>query len=253
MSKALESGKSFLSGVLAKLPEDLRNKPLSEILAATEASEFLTSVGDGALARSDYSRYMDDLKKKEEAVLADHQKLTDWWNGHQDYDQIKAERDRLKAGGGAPPADGGDPPADPKYIDVETFNKIMQETQQSAVAYMNTAVHLTTKHLHQFGEVIDPNELVQLANQKRVTILDAYQQKYGEKIEAAQKKAEEDRINKLVEDRVAEERRKHPEMPFPLRNQSPSVLDSLTPDRNPAEFSVDAAVAEYNRLQSARG
>ena len=252
MSKALETGKSFLSGVLAKLPEGLRNKSLTEILAATEASDFLTTVGDSTLARSDYSRFMDELKAKEEAVLADHQKLTDWWNGHQDYDQIKAERDRLKAGGVTPPVD--DPPTDDKkFVDLETFNKVMQETQQSAVAYMNTAVHLTTKHLHQFGEVIDPNDLVQLANQKRISIVDAYQQKYGERLTAAAAKAEEDRINKLVEDRVAEERRKHPEMPYPLRNQSPSVLDSMTPDRNPAEFTVDAAVAEYNRLQASRG
>jgi hypothetical protein len=61
-------------------------------------------------------------------------------------------------------------------------------------------------------------------------------------------------IEKEVQKRLTEERAKQPQhMPFPLRDPSPSPLDALqATDRKPADYSVDTAVAAYDRLQDAR-
>ena len=63
-------------------------------------------------------------------------------------------------------------------------------------------------------------------------------------------------IESLVEKRLAEERAKNPGgQPFPLRSE-PSVLDVLSQTNgnkpDPSAYTVDAAVAEYTRLQSLR-
>src|SRR5512147_184442 len=98
---AFESGQDFLKGILAKLPEGLRNKPLEEIVAAAEAKEALTTVGDSVLARSDYSKHMDAIREEKAKLTEDYEKLTAWYEEKKqvldEYGRIKPEYDKLKA------------------------------------------------------------------------------------------------------------------------------------------------------------
>ena len=58
---AFESGQSFIAGVLAKLPAE-QQAQAKAIFDAAEAKDAVALIGDGALARSDYSRHMDELR-----------------------------------------------------------------------------------------------------------------------------------------------------------------------------------------------
>lgn len=264
---AYESGLSFLTGVFPSLPEATRAQ-VQAALESAEARSFITTIGDGVLARSDYSKHMDtlktqtdDLTKKQQALDQLYQQNLSWYETNKpvldEYTRIKPEYDVLKAG------DSGDPshrPA-PAAFDAEQARKIAQE-QINAVApdMVGVAAWSAAKaveHYAQFGEVLPLSELVTTTLSARqagrsLTLDEAYREKYGERVQQKAKEAEDARINKLVQDRLAEERAKAGPMPFPLRTEA-SVLDVLGAKPDPASFGVDAAVAEYQRLQAARG
>src|SRR5262245_39744481 len=75
---AFESGQSFVAGVLAKLPAELQTQAKA-IFDKAEAKEAVTLIGDGALARSDYSRSMDTLREKEGALNEYYARLNHWY------------------------------------------------------------------------------------------------------------------------------------------------------------------------------
>jgi hypothetical protein len=253
MAKALDSGKAFIDGVLAKLPEGLRESARAAF-TAPEAADALTAVGDGVLARADYSKMMDDLRVKEETLTSDFDRLNTWFETikpkAEGYDALAAEVVRLK--GQPPTVVRDDKPAGMTDAD---FDKKIEERERAAATYFNTTNALSLKHFQTFGDVLDLNDLVVFAQKSRLPILDAYQQKFAEPLQKKAQEQEDLRINKLVEAKLVEERKRSGgDQPFPLKNSSPSVLDILEqPDRKPTDHTVDTAVAEYDRLQSARG
>jgi hypothetical protein len=254
MSKALDSGKAFLEAVLAKLPENLRESARATF-TAPEAADALTAVGDGVLARSDYSRSMDEINAKEAQITEDYEKLNAWYAENKDtLAKVPTLEAELAKRGGTPPPDI--PPKEPPVTGLsrEDLDKVLEDRDRNyagVLAYTNT---LTAKHLNDFKEVLDVQGVIDHAQKNKVSLDQSYRTLYAEKI-AAKLKAEDDaRINKTVEERLAEERKKFSDQPFPLRNTSPSVLDILeAPTDKPANHTVDTAVAEYERLTAARG
>lgn len=273
---AFEEGSTFLAGVLAKLPEGLRAQAKA-VFEAPEAKDAITVIGDGALARPEFSRHMDDLKKQTDQLAADRTKLdeqreavrqlnaeqTRWYEANKaaltEYPTLKARVDQLGNGDG-----DGDGEGDTSMT-ADEVKKLMQETiEAEGRGYINVAAWFAsqaTKHARMFNEDIDMQEL---ANNPKVgrahpsdpsrafSLIDAYQEKYGDKVAEKAKAADEEKFNKEVERRLQEERAKGgPAHPFPLRTE-PSVLDALTAERKPSEYTVDTAVAEYERLQQAR-
>ena len=106
MSKALETGKSLLDAVLAKLPESLRDSAKTAF-AAPEAADALTELGARGLAQSDYSRQMDEIRRKEQELATAQSQInevatqqTDWWNVNK---PALEEYTRLKASGSVTP------------------------------------------------------------------------------------------------------------------------------------------------------
>ena len=147
----------------------------------------------------------------------------------------------------------------------DEIRKIMLETiEAEGRGYINVAAWFASqavKHSRMFGEDIDMQELANNPKvgkthptdpQRMFSLIDAYQEKYGDKVAEKLKAAEDEKFNKEVERRMQEARSKEgPAHPFPLRVE-PSVLDTLSADRKPADYTVDSAVAEYERLQQAR-
>jgi hypothetical protein len=82
---------------------------------------------------------------------------------------------------------------------------------------------------------------------------DVYQESFGDRLTQKAKDAEDTRIQQLVDAKLAEERAKlgGSTLPFPIRPDA-SVLDVLQTKPDPAQFSVDSAVAEYQRLVAAK-
>lgn len=257
---AFESGQAFLAGVLAKLPTELQAQA-KELFEKPEAKDALIVIGDGALARPDYSKAMNTLKENETALQAKLDNLTAWYTENEaalkEFVVIKPEYDRLKAGG--KPEEKPIPDAvDPRKV----AEDVLAEQGRDYIQLSAWLAAKAVEHLHAFGEPLPAMELVQdprlgkpvPGQPGRVfSLQDVYASKYGERVSAKAKEAEDKRINDEVEKRLKEERAKLGQ-PFPLRNDaSPSVLDVLNTKDGPAAHTLDSAVAEYERLTSARG
>ena len=262
---ALDTGKSLAEQILAKLPEGLRGS-VKAAFDAPESVEALTLLGDSAMARSDYSRQSDEIRKKTEdldalnaQVQGDYQNLKTWYAQNQaklqEFDTIKPEYERLKGGTPNPNPNPNPNPVPAKGLSQEDVDKLLQERDAGYARVLAVTTTLATKHLRDFNEVLDVNALVEHASKHRVALFDpraetdAYRAIHGEKI-AAKAKAEADAdIEKRVQERLAQERRSQ-QQPYPVRGQEPSVLDTLEqPDRQ-NRYTVDTAVARYEELTS---
>lgn len=268
---AFEDGQAFLAGVLAKVPEALRAQ-VKEALEKPEARDAVVLLGDGVLARSDYSKHMDALKKTEGELATQKTSLHDWYTQNEaalkEYLVIKPEYDVLKT---RRPADDDDPPpADDKKDKIAGLTKAEIEAMISAglgsevggmIEVAGYLGELIVRHREMFGEVLSARDVT--GNPKlgkpivgqpgRIfSLQDAYNEKYGERVATKQKEAHDKQIEDEVQKRLGEERAKQVGQPFPLRDASPSVLDVLTTKDGSAGHTLDSAVAEYERLQAGR-
>src|SRR5262247_1255996 len=107
---AFESGQQFFAGVLAKLPAE-QQAQAKAIFESAEAKDAVTLIGDSTLARSDYSRSMDQLREKESALVDYYQRLNTWYAENQTA--LDAARSSAVTGGDPKPA-GGDPAPTPQ-------------------------------------------------------------------------------------------------------------------------------------------
>lgn len=256
---AFEDGSTFLAGVLAKLP-DAERAQAKTLFESTGAKDAVTLLGDGVLARSDYSKRMDALKVAETQAQAQLENLNSWYEVNktalEEYKAIKPKFDVLSKGG-TPPEPLEPEPLDPRAAALEVVNEAGRE-------YVNVAAWLADKafeHWQLFGERLNTQALTAhpklgkpIAGQpgRVVSLPDVYQEQFGERVAQKHKETEEKRITTEVEKRLAEERAKHVTQPFPLRGDPPSVLDVLSTKEGSAPFTVDAAIAEYQRLQESR-
>src|SRR5262245_53603897 len=101
---AFESGQAFIAGVLAKLPEEQRAQAKA-IFDAAEGKEAVTLIGDGVLARADYSRSMDTLREKEGALNEYYTRLNGW------YTDNEAALKAARGNDGGTPNPNPNPPA----------------------------------------------------------------------------------------------------------------------------------------------
>lgn len=256
MSKASDYGKTFLAGVLAKISDPEKRAQVEAALADDAALEVL---GSGALAQSDINKRYDDLKAKEDALTEDYTRLNDWYATNktklEEYDTLKKNPPVVDPNA---PRNPVAPTIDPsKFIDRESFDKTMNEQQFQAANFLGLQNALTLQHYDRFKEVIDTRDLLadknlgkQKADGSIYGLKDAYQTKYADKLTEYEKTQESTRINKLVEERLAEERKTQASsQPFPLK-AAPSALDLLEPDskEKPSDFTPDRAAAFYNDL-----
>lgn len=271
MSKASDAGKAFLAGVLAKLPEHLRAGAQAAFDAA-EAEAALEVVGTGALAQPEISRRMDELKKQGDDAAAKLAEATQLYERNQTwYDANKAaleEYPTLKAkvakGGGADEDDLDEagrkkvPPPDPRTVALE----VLQEQGRDYVQVSAWLAGKAVEHMQRFNEPLDTMAIVNnpklgrpIAGQpgRVYSLNDAYTETYGERVTKFEKDRHDKGIEDEVQKRLTEERSKLSQQPFPLRGVEPSVLDILATKDGPAQHTVDSAVAEYDRLQAAKG
>jgi hypothetical protein len=250
---AVDAGKSFLAGVLAKLPEALRGQ-VETAFNDTQATDALVVLGTGALAQPEINRRLDEIREQEEAIKADYERLNGWYLQQETklktFDQIAAENARLKGNGNLNLTAKKDDPPPSSGFTKEDFDKAINERERAAATYFNATNRMAIEHLQRFGEVLDLDDLARFSESKRVNIFDGYKEKFADRLASKAKEAEDARVNKIVEERLAEERRKQQDQPFPLRGQAPSVLDVLAEKDGPAKHTLDTATALYEQLQS---
>lgn len=252
MSKAADAGKSFLAGVLAKLPEAVRGQAQT-IFESADATQALEVIGTGALAQPEINRQMDDLRKQRESLDGLRESNETWYAENkaalEEYLQIKPEYERLKV-------NPDHKPAPVAGLSKEEIAAQLEARDRAFAGAMSLGMDLSSKHMHLFNEPLNMTEL--LSDPKLgingYGLQDAYNSKHGERVQTKAKEAEDARINKMVEEKLAEERRKLPQQhPFPLRDSSPSPLDALNnTERKTTDYTVDSAIAEYDRLSQTR-
>lgn len=259
MASAKEAGKAFMAGVLAKLPAEKRAQA-EALFAGDDAEAAVSLMGDGTLARSDYSRLADQIAAKEAELTGKFDELTNWYAANQaaltEYREIKPKYDVFATGNGN---------GDVRVVDAPDPRKVAQDVvNESGREFLEVNAWLTDKaleHRDAFGERLDTRSLLNHPKLGRpvngqpgrvFSLDDAYKETFGERVSAKAKADEDARIQKLVDERFAVERSKMGSHPFPLRGEQPSVLDTIN-DTNRPVHTVDSAVAEYERLQAVRG
>jgi sulfur transfer complex TusBCD TusB component (DsrH family) len=290
---AFESGQQFLAGVLSKLPAE-QQAQAKAIFEAAEAKDAVSLVGDGALARSDYSRSMDQLREKEVALTDYYTRLNTWYADNQTAldqarqlasDPRQAQLQPLQQQPQQPqpqqqyylqpnqlqPQPQPQLPYDPAALAAagnlsrEEIRRIADDAvNEAGKDYIAVSAFLATqgaRHSHLFGEPLDMNELIAnprlgrpIAGQpgRVYSLQDAYLERYGTRLMEKQKEAEDKRINDEVEKRLGDRIKQQTSVhPFPLRHES-SPLDVLSTKDGPAVHTLDSAVAEYERLVSAK-
>lgn len=264
MSKNLAAGKTFLAGVLAKLPEGLRGEATKVFEDATLQAE----IGTGVLAQSELSRQLDDLRTKtdelntkktelderEQSLTAWHEQLTGWHATNKtaldEYNRLKKEG-KLPGGGGNP-----DPNANRSVAEgTLTEEKLAEQIKMQNAAFLGFEVdrsRILREHFQRFNEIVDVEPLLRHPQIKEVGLVGVYELVHADRL----KKHKED-AEKAAEERIrADERQKvlaaNQQMPYPTPTGvgSGSPLDAL--EANKKEPVVDAAVTEYNRLQQQR-
>jgi hypothetical protein len=272
---AFESGSSFIAGVLAKLPETQRSAAQA-IFDAAEAKDAVVLLGDGVLARSDYSKHMDTLRDKEVALNQHYETLTSWYDVNKSA--LEEARDlKLRSGGGTPhpqptptptpsPSPTPSPDLQSPALSAADVRKLADDAVNEAgrdyVAVSAYIASIAAQHQAMFGEPLNALELVQNPKVGRpivgqpgriFSLQDAYLERYGEAVGKKQQEAQDKRFNDEVERRLGERQKQTTSHhPFPLRAES-SPLDVLETKEGPAAHTLDSAVAEYERLQAARG
>lgn len=264
---AQEAGRAFLAEVLALIPEDQQAAARAALEASTQALETL---GAGYLRQSEFSRQMDQLRGEQQRLEQWRGELDSWWNDH----KTKLEEyERIKAGGGNPnpnpnPNPGNPNPSpspSPGTFSREDFLRELEAREAAAVGAIVTTNMLSAKHFKEFGEVLDVGALLRDPRIKDLGLQGVYEATFKERYEQRAKEAEDKRINELVQARLLEERKKAP-LPYPVSGREPHFLDALetkqgVPPADPAKPGetptpamsvVDAAVAEFHRLQAER-
>lgn len=276
---AFEDGQAFIAGVLAKIPDGPLRAQAKAAFDDAAAKDAVTLIGDGVLARSDYSKHMDaitaqDREMKDKLGQANdlYEKNAAWYKTNEaalkDYPTLKAEVDRLKAGGGGDDDDkekqrGGG--MDKKTIEetiAAMLDPLLSERERGYVDVVAFMQDTGFTHQKLFGVPLTMRELI--ANPKigkpilgqpgRVySLQDAYDEKYGADVAKKAKEEHDKSIETEVQKRLTEERNKGGGSPFPLRGSAPSVLDVLDTKEGSTAHTLDTAVAAYEQLQAGKG
>jgi len=148
-----------------------------------------------------------------------------------------------------------EPVAGLTQADVE---KILTDRDSGYAAVLGLTTTLATKHLRDFNEVLDVNALIDFSRKHRVALYDpraeqdAYRALHGEQLTKKANDEEQARVDKLVNERLAERLKASPQ-PFPVRGAEPSALDALEQTDRSTRYTADSAAALYERLTTEAG
>lgn len=263
-----DAGKSFLEGVVAKLPADKQQAFRDQYMTETA---LLESVGDGVLRQDDYSR--------QTAQLARDRKVLDDYYVENSPKVERAAKLLERFPDGNVPDDFGvtetvvkQTPVDVKAIEEVVFGKVgktIENSERGAAAFMAKLTDMASTHMKEFGEVLNTSEIVNDPRVYEIGLDGLYKEKYGEKYTAKAQAAHEAEIAAAVkrgEDAaMAKFRSENPQQPYPTANSARNpVMAALTAEQterlaDPAKFQnrpfvnrVDAGAAaeEYHKLAS---
>jgi hypothetical protein len=268
-----DRGQTYLTELLARVPEDRREAIKEELTT----DEILDHVGDGVLRQSEYSRVMNEQRKAQEALQVSIDKYDTLyadnikWRASQadGVTAMQAENDRFKTMLAADPllggnGDGGGDPTAPHlpadvdlsgYIKREEAEKALkerlEETERNGVQLMAMLSTIQAKHLKQFDEALDAQELFEHANKVHLPLPAAYQDFVKDRVEESRETAHKEAIVQAREEGRMDALKTGTALPHNVGNNEPTVIDVLgMKDRS--EFGLNKAVDDYWQMQTAK-
>lgn len=207
--------------------DDDKLEVVKELLAQEDVSK---KIREGYLRQSDYSRSMDALKDKEKQTEQKYQEATDFYNklvrqdhNNQQYvEKLEKELEAARTGGGGRGSstidldDEGKPVFDPKSLEgvitEDKLNEILGEQfktfEKGAVEFALQINELSQKYHQDFDEYLNTKDLVNHAIENGMTLEDAFNDLTSERYDQKQKEDRQREVDRLVEERLAEERSK---------------------------------------------
>lgn len=217
VAESVFGSNDYLKKVLALVPDEDRENVLS-------------ALGERVMAKDDYSRSMDDLTKKETAVLSYKETLDTWYG---EKAQLLDEAEKLKAGKPAPVVEGGSAALKDleNYIKKDDLEKIvtarLKNSEETALNLFPRVMDLAVKHLHEYGKPLNPSEVIAHARKMETTLEAGYLDMTKDLREARAAKAEEDRRAKVREEIRAELQKENGHGVFPT-GPNPGVESTLS-------------------------
>src|SRR5688572_17814965 len=205
-----EAGQQFLEQVLAHVPDDQRDAARAALLASKEA---LQEVGNGVLRQSDYSRNMN--------AVSEYKSQLDTW-----FEENKALITRAAT---TPASPAVTPPAEPNanFLTRDDMVKELQTREQAAIAAIVTTNELGARHYAAFQEPLDIRGLMADPDISKLGLQGVYDKVHGSRHAERAKQAEQARIDKLVNEKLAEERKRFTAHPYPVTGRESSALDAI--------------------------
>lgn len=250
------NSKDFISDILKDIKiDDTKKNLLLEVAIDPTVSKKFQELHEGNLRQSEFGKKMDDYDKKLKGVQDYWQGLVKWKETEEK--RIKEELDSFRKR--SPDPYGSDDDLDnnrslrfdPTELKKE-YDDRLRLLEQNAVAYNNTLVSIGLKHLKEFGEVLDTNKLVEVAQSEGLNILGAYERmaqplrdektktEFEKQLEEAKAKAREEGKMEALKNGI-----------MPIAEQSfnnivPHALDKFSEGEEKPKYGWQAAVAQMS-------
>jgi hypothetical protein len=258
--ETIDAGKSIFERALAKLPADKRES----IKFLLDDEDVLGTLGESGLMREDYSRLADEAKAQKLQFEGLYNSNLTWREERATAlakaDELKSTIDRMKAAGinvdgeGAAASTTTTTPA-PAGMTKAEFEQALRGTESQGLAVMTKLTKIGLSHYKEFGDVLEPEEVVKLAQTKGVDLDTAYNTLVSTRREERRADDVKKQIEKAKKEGYEEAMTKASSTPYPVGHSSeggvPTTLSGLTKDaakRN--DFGVDAAVRQFNASRS---
>lgn len=260
MGKGLDTGKTFLQGVLSKIT-DPGQRAAAETLLASET--FVTEIGNGVEGQSEIDKRLralttqrEELDARAADVTAETERLTQWHGGLTTwFEENKAaieEAKRVRAGGVKPNGDGKPAGGAPAGLTAEAMDERLQAERAAFLGFSRDQNIIEREHFMKFKELPDLEPLLQHPQIGKIGLRGVYDLVHKERLDKfaadAKTSAEEairlDERTKVLASTAA--------LPYitPTGVGSGSPLDALSVGK--PDSVADAASAHYNRILAER-
>jgi hypothetical protein len=251
---AEEQYQAFLAEVVAAVPAGKR-EALEGILKDPEVTP---TIRDRVLARSDYSRSMDEGRAElATARTALDKEITeartrikgweDWYNTTSQEHAALQERVKTyeetygEIDEDTPPAKNG---KRGKVLDEETLAAELHRRDQLAIKFADVLTDLKIDHRERFKERLDTDALIKFAGEKGLPLDAAYNAFTADKVEAQRKTEQEAALKAAREEGARDALSKHHLPTSPTHNE-PHVLDRTADVKTDARERVAAASTHF--------
>jgi len=130
----------------------------------------------------------------------------------------------------------------------KSLQERLGETERNGIRLMAMISNIQARHLKDFGEALDAQELFEHATKVSLPLPAAYQDFVKERVEDAREKTHKEEVTQAREEGRLEALRT-PMLPHNVSNNEPTVLDVLgMKDRS--EFGLTKAVDDYWQMQT---